>query len=173
MPIEIYQESFNLQEADLVHCHAITRSDSSGPIDWKDHNRNLYQGIVSEKTHRGYLNRIELLVTIKSLEIIDEQSEVLLLTTSHYLIDNVTNNLKKWRLAHWRNPDESFIPYYDLWMRLSNLLYKHQVTWQKVERSQESIELYGKYQKDVLAHENVKIRTDQEKIDREIDNAEY
>ncbi len=74
-------------------------------------------------------NRMEVLAAIKGLESLNQQCRVDLYTDSKYLRDAVEKRwIKGWQRNGWQTSAKKPVKNKDLWLRLIDLLSKHDVT---------------------------------------------
>lgn len=79
-------------------------------------------------------NRMEMMAAIAALEMLKEPCQVRLFSDSRYLVDSIQKGwVYSWRKKNWKKSDKSRAANVDLWMRLLELLGRHQVTFSWVE----------------------------------------
>lgn len=78
-------------------------------------------------------NKMELLAVIKGLEYLKEPCEVEVFSDSAYLVNAINKNwINSWKKQGWRRGKEK-LKNKDLWIRLDELMQKHQITFNKVK----------------------------------------
>ena len=78
-------------------------------------------------------NRMEITAIIKSLEIIEENSEIKIYTDSKYVINGITNWIKAWKENDWISSNKKVVKNVDLWKNLDLLVQKKIISWQWVK----------------------------------------
>ena len=78
-------------------------------------------------------NRMELTAAIEALGALKEACQVQLYTDSRYLRDGITAWLPNWRRRGWLTKARKPVKNQDLWMRLDDLVQRHQVDWRWVK----------------------------------------
>ena len=78
-------------------------------------------------------NRMELTAAIEALAALKEACRVEVYTDSVYVRDGITKWLPSWRQRGWRTAAKKPVKNQDLWMRLADLVDKHQVHWHWVK----------------------------------------
>ncbi len=84
-------------------------------------------------------NKMEILASIKALEILEEDSEVIIYTDSNYLKLGITQWINGWQKNGWRNSKREPVKNDDLWKKLLTLTQKHKVTWEWVKAHDDNI----------------------------------
>ncbi len=75
-------------------------------------------------------NRMEIIAAIKGLESLKERCQVTVYSDSQYLVNAITKGwVKKWQANNWMRNKTEPAKNVDLWIRLLELLEKHQVEW--------------------------------------------
>lgn len=87
---------------------------------WKGHEKELSGG-ERETTN----NRMEMTAAIKALEAVKKKSKIDLYTDSQYLQKGVSEWMAGWKKKGWPKK----IKNQDLWLRLDELISKHDVTF--------------------------------------------
>ena len=72
---------------------------------------------------------MELVAAIKALKAINEKSEVTIHTDSKYVMEGITNWIKKWKKNGWRTSSNKPVANIDLWNQLDEALNEHSVSW--------------------------------------------
>ena len=93
-----------------------------------DHVREL-QGGEPETTN----NRMELMAAITGLAVLTRPSRVELHTDSRYVRDGITQWLPEWRRRNWLTRARKPVKNKDLWIRLADLVERHDVDWHWVK----------------------------------------
>ena len=95
-----------------------------------------YQGHVKELA-QGYQlttnNRMEMLATIKALEILKEPCKVTLTTDSQYVRQGITGWINNWVKNNWRTASKQPVKNVDLWKALYEQNNRHDIDWQWVK----------------------------------------
>ena len=92
------------------------------------HVREL-QGGEPETTN----NRMELAAAIAGLAALTKRCRVELHTDSRYVRDGMTLWLPEWRRRNWLTRAKKPVKNQDLWMRLADLVERHDVDWRWVK----------------------------------------
>ena len=92
------------------------------------HVREL-QGGEPETTN----NRMELAAAIAGLGALTKRCRVELHTDSRYVRDGITLWLPEWRRRNWLTRAKKPVKNKDLWMRLADLVERHDVDWRWVK----------------------------------------
>lgn len=109
-------------------------SGNPGPGGWGAVLR--YQGIQQDFSGGHLLttnNRMEMSAAIGVLEALPHPAHVDLYTDSQYLRDGVTKWIGNWKKNGWMTADKKPVKNKDLWLRLDELITKHQVAWHWVK----------------------------------------
>ena len=93
-----------------------------------DHVREL-QGGEPETTN----NRMELMAAIMGFAALTRPSRVELHTDSRYVRDGITQWLPEWRRRNWLTRARKPVKNKDLWIRLADLVERHDVDWHWVK----------------------------------------
>jgi len=104
----------------------------------------MYKGVRRELSEAYALttnNRMEVLAAIKALEALNEPCRVTLYSDSRYLVDAIEKGwVIKWRSNNWmRNKKEKAVNV-DLWVRLMELLERHDVNFVWVKGHADNVE---------------------------------
>ena len=78
-------------------------------------------------------NRMEITAIIKSLEMIEENSEIKIYTDSKYVINGITNWIKAWKKNNWISSNKKVVKNVDLWKNLDLLVQRKKISWQWVK----------------------------------------
>ncbi|HMN39337.1 MAG TPA: ribonuclease HI [Phycisphaerales bacterium] len=74
-------------------------------------------------------NRMELMAAIMGLSALTKRSRVELWSDSKYVLDGLKSWLPGWKAKGWKTANKKPVKNQDLWMRLDDLLSKHQITF--------------------------------------------
>lgn len=95
-----------------------------------------YQGHVKELA-QGYQlttnNRMEMLATIKALEILKEPCKVTVTTDSQYVRQGITGWVNNWVKNNWQTASKQPVKNVDLWKALYKQNKRHNIDWQWVK----------------------------------------
>jgi len=97
-------------------------------LQYQDHVREFHGG-EPETTN----NRMELTAAIEALAALKHRCEVDLYTDSVYVKDGMTKWLAGWRERGWRTAAKKPVKNQDLWVRLADLVERHDVRWHWVK----------------------------------------
>ena len=78
-------------------------------------------------------NRMELTAAIAGLAALTKRCRVELHTDSRYVRDGITLWLPEWRRRNWLTRAKKPVKNKDLWMRLADLVERHDVDWRWVK----------------------------------------
>jgi ribonuclease HI len=73
---------------------------------------------------------MELTAAIEALRLLKEPCAVTILTDSRYLVDGITQYIRRWMENGWVTSDRSPVKNKELWQSLQEEAAKHQVSWQ-------------------------------------------
>ena len=101
-----------------------------GPGGWAA----LLRSAGSEKTLTGSEphttnNRMELTAVIEALASLKRRCRVRLHTDSQYVHGGISTWIHDWKKRGWRTSDKKPVKNVDLWMKLDELVQKHDVEW--------------------------------------------
>ena len=77
-------------------------------------------------------NRMEMMAVIRALGTLRRPSTVIVHTDSRYVMDGVTQWLKKWKTNGWKTADKKPVKNEDLWRTLDEAVNGHDVHWRWV-----------------------------------------
>ena len=77
-------------------------------------------------------NRMELTAVIRALEALKRHCKVRVVTDSQYVKNGITQWITKWKKNGWRTSDRKPVKNAELWLRLDELVGRHQVEWEWV-----------------------------------------
>lgn len=92
------------------------------------HEKELY-GYDAETTN----NRMELMAAIAGLEFLNEPCHVVLTTDSQYVRQGITSWISNWKAKGWKTAAKKPVKNKDLWQRLDEASYRHDVDWRWVK----------------------------------------
>lgn len=78
-------------------------------------------------------NRMELMAAISALEILPDNTNVVIVTDSKYVQQGITLWVKSWKRNNWQVGKKREIKNLDLWMRLHDAEVRHSVKWRWVK----------------------------------------
>jgi len=93
-------------------------------LKWGDHEKELFGG-EPETTN----NRMELTAVIEALASLKRRCKVRLHTDSQYVHNGISAWIHDWKKRGWRTADRKPVKNVDLWMKLDELVQKHDVEW--------------------------------------------
>ena len=93
-------------------------------------------------------NRMELTAVIKALEIYDKSENIEIFTDSKYVMQGITEWIKKWKINHWKTSQKKDVKNKDLWILLDHVSQKHKIKWNWVKGHAGD---YGNEKADTLA----------------------
>jgi ribonuclease HI len=74
-------------------------------------------------------NRMELTAVIRALEALKRPSRVRLHTDSQYVQKGISEWIHSWKRKGWRTADGKAVKNVDLWQRLEELAFLHDIEW--------------------------------------------
>jgi ribonuclease HI len=77
-------------------------------------------------------NRMELTAVIRGLEALKRPTTVVVHTDSRYVMDGVTQWMKRWKQNGWKTADKKPVKNEELWRELDLLCARHDVSWRWV-----------------------------------------
>jgi ribonuclease HI len=72
---------------------------------------------------------MELTAVIRGLEALKRPSKVIIHTDSRYVMDGVTQWMKRWKKNGWKTADKKPVKNEELWRELDELCARHEVHW--------------------------------------------
>ncbi len=93
-------------------------------LKWGDHEKELFGG-EPETTN----NRMELTAVIEALTSLKRHCRVRLHTDSQYVHSGISTWIHDWKKRSWRTADKKPVKNVDLWMKLDEVVHKHDVQW--------------------------------------------
>tara|TARA_B100000989_G_scaffold96954_1_gene70562 strand:+ start:64 stop:495 length:432 start_codon:yes stop_codon:yes gene_type:complete len=105
-----------------------------GPGGWgalilKDNEEIKLNGGQNDTTN----NQMELTAVIKALNFFSESSEIEIFTDSKYVMDGITEYIKKWKVNGWKTASKKPVKNSDLWKQLDDLSAQHSISWNWVK----------------------------------------
>lgn len=102
---------------------------------------NNYRKELSGGFRNTTNNRMELMAAIKGLEVLKERCDVTIYSDSKYLVDAIELGwVIKWKNNGWMRTKKEAAKNVDLWVKLLNLLEKHEVKFKWVKGHSGNIE---------------------------------
>lgn len=77
-------------------------------------------------------NRMELIAVIRGLEALSRPSDVTIHTDSRYVMDGVTQWMKRWKANGWKTADKKPVKNEELWRELDEMCARHTIRWRWV-----------------------------------------
>ena len=78
-------------------------------------------------------NQMELMAVIKSLEHFDNKIDAIIYTDSKYVMDGITNYIKRWKINGWKTASKKPVKNSELWKSLDSLNSFHNIQWNWVK----------------------------------------
>ena len=105
-----------------------------GPGGWgalilKDNEEIKLNGGQNDTTN----NQMELTAVIKALDFFSESMELEIFTDSKYVMDGITEYIKKWKVNGWKTASKKPVKNSDLWKQLDDLSAQHSISWNWVK----------------------------------------
>ena len=105
-----------------------------GPGGWgalilKDNEEIKLNGGQNDTTN----NQMELTAVIKALDFFSESTEIEIFTDSKYVMDGITEYIKKWKVNGWKTASKKPVKNSDLWKQLDVLNAQHSIRWNWVK----------------------------------------
>ena len=105
-----------------------------GPGGWgalilKDNEEIKLNGGQNDTTN----NQMELTAVIKALKFFSESTEIEIFTDSKYVMDGITEYIKKWKVNGWKTASKKPVKNTDLWKQLDALNAHHSIRWNWVK----------------------------------------
>jgi len=85
-------------------------------------------------------NRMELMAAIQALTSLKTKSDVTVHTDSRYVMDGVTQWIKRWKANGWKTSDKKPVKNEDLWRALEDAASRHEVKWRWVKGHSDHVE---------------------------------
>ena len=74
-------------------------------------------------------NQMELTAVIKALNFFEKKIKVDLYTDSKYVMDGITDYIKKWKINGWQTANKKPVKNMNLWKILDELNHLHDINW--------------------------------------------
>ena len=97
-------------------------------LSYGNHTRELY-GAEEETTN----NRMELMATIRALEVLSRPCKISLYTDSQYVRKGILEWIENWKKKGWKTAARKPVKNQDLWMRLDAAMQPHSIDWHWVK----------------------------------------
>ena len=78
-------------------------------------------------------NQMELTAVIKALNFFEKKIKVDLYTDSKYVMDGITDYIKKWKINGWQTANKKPVKNMNLWKILDELNNLHDINWNWVK----------------------------------------
>ena len=78
-------------------------------------------------------NQMELTAVIKALNFFSESTKIEIFTDSKYVMDGITDYIKKWKVNGWKTASKKPVKNSDLWKQLDELSAQHSISWNWVK----------------------------------------
>ena len=78
-------------------------------------------------------NQMELMAVIKSLEHFDNKIDAIIYTDSKYVMDGITDYIKRWKINGWKTSSKKPVKNSELWKSLDSLNSFHNIQWNWVK----------------------------------------
>ena len=78
-------------------------------------------------------NQMELTAVIKALNFFEKKIKVELYTESKYVMDGITDYIKKWKINGWQTANKKPVKNMNLWKILDELNNLHDINWNWVK----------------------------------------
>ena len=78
-------------------------------------------------------NQMELTAVIKALNFFEKKIKVDLYTDSKYVMDGITDYIKKWKINGWQTANKKSVKNMNLWKILDELNNLHDINWNWVK----------------------------------------
>ena len=106
-----------------------------GPGGWaavifdKEGEKKILKGNEESTTN----NRMELIATIKAIEIIEYKSNIKIYTDSKYVIDGINSWIINWKKNNWKTSSKEPVKNVKLWQKLDYVSSKHEIDWEWIK----------------------------------------
>ena len=106
-----------------------------GPGGWaavifdKEKKKKILKGNEQSTTN----NRMELIATIKAIEIIEYKSNIKIYTDSKYVIDGISSWIINWKKNNWKTSSKEPVKNVKLWQKLDYVSSKHEIVWEWIK----------------------------------------
>ena len=78
-------------------------------------------------------NIMELTAVIKALECLNRKCKITITTDSNYVKNGITEWIKSWKINGWKTSKKSTVKNKELWVKLDNLVAKHEINWRWIK----------------------------------------
>ena len=78
-------------------------------------------------------NIMELTAVIKALECLNRKCKITITTDSNYVKNGITEWIKSWKINGWKTSKKSVVKNKELWVKLDNLVAKHEINWKWIK----------------------------------------
>ena len=78
-------------------------------------------------------NIMELTAVIKALECLNRKCKITITTDSNYVKNGITEWIKSWKINGWKTSKKSVVKNKELWIKLDNLVAKHEINWKWIK----------------------------------------
>ena len=78
-------------------------------------------------------NIMELTAVIKALECLNIKCKITITTDSNYVKNGITEWIKSWKINGWKTSKKSTVKNKELWVKLDNLVAKHEINWKWIK----------------------------------------
>jgi len=78
-------------------------------------------------------NRMELTAAIKALNVLKDDSSVVLYTDSKYVMDGINEWMPNWKKRGWKTAARKPVKNQDLWQGLDEAIGRHKIDWRWVK----------------------------------------
>ena len=104
-------------------------------------------------------NRMEMTAVIRALSALTEPCRISLYSDSKYVIDGITKWLPGWEKRGWKTAAKKPVLNEDLWRKLSEVVRRHEVTWNWVRghdghEKKERVDQLASSAAEKIAHES-------------------
>jgi len=76
---------------------------------------------------------MELTAVIKALECLNRKCKITITTDSNYVKNGITEWIKSWKINGWKTSKKSTVKNKELWVKLDNLVAKHEINWKWIK----------------------------------------
>jgi ribonuclease HI len=77
-------------------------------------------------------NEMELFAAMRALEETKEKSDIIIYIDSGYVVNGITKWISSWQKRGWKTTTKEDVLYRDMWERLSELVSKRKVKWNRI-----------------------------------------
>lgn len=94
---------------------------------------------ISGNDNKTTNNRMELIATIRAIELIPANVRIVIYTDSTYVKNGVTTWLQSWKINNWKTKDNKPVKNIDLWLELENVIQHKNISWNWVKGHSECV----------------------------------